>query len=208
MVWKRAGGQRPREERGEKLVVCVCGMAGCGKSTVAKRLARKYGLKYLSGGNVLKALAADAGYKPGGRGWWETQEGVKFLRQRAENPEFDRGVDEKLKKWAERGNVVLDSWTMPWLLKGGFKVWLEASPEERAKRIANRDGVSPEAALQALRERDERTKSIYKKLYGFDLGEDFSPFHLVLDTDQLGADEVFRVLCLTIDRLYIRQERP
>lgn len=189
-------------------MVCVCGMAGCGKSTVARGLARKYGLKYLSGGDALKALAADAGYEPGGRGWWETREGKRFLRQRSENPEFDRGVDEKLKKWAERGNVVLDSWTMPWLLNVGFKVWLEASPEERAKRIAGRSGVSPENALKALNERDDGTKAIYKKLYGFDLGDDFSPFHLVLDTDQLGADEVFRVLCLVIDRLYIRKERP
>jgi len=194
-----------REEGKQKTVICVCGMAGCGKSTLAKKLAKKYGLKYFSGGDALKALAIEIGYKPGGVGWWETEEGKKFLQERMGNPEFDKKVDEKLLEWAKRGNVVLDSWTMPWLLKDGFKVWLEVSPEERAKRIAKRDSISPEMALKALREKDEKTKTIYKKLYGFNLGEDLSPFDLVLDTNQLKADEVFRVLCMTMERLYIHK---
>jgi adenylate kinase family enzyme len=37
------------------LIICVCGMAGSGKSTLAKKLAEKYGLRYFSGGDVLKA---------------------------------------------------------------------------------------------------------------------------------------------------------
>lgn len=180
-------------------------MAGCGKSTVSKKLARKYGLKYLSGGDALKALAIEMGYKAGGAGWWETEEGKRFLQQRSENPEFDKEVDEKLLEWAERGNVVFDSWTMPWLLKEGFKVWLEVSPKERAKRIAKRDRIGFRKAFNALKEKDEKTKRIYKSLYGFNLGEDLSPFNLVLDTTNLKSNEVFRVLCITIDRLYIKK---
>jgi len=187
--------------RERKPVICVSGMAGCGKSTVSRRLAERYGLRYLSGGDALKALAVEAGCSPGGTDWWETEEGSRFLQRRAENPEFDKKVDEKLMEWAGRGGVVLDSWTMPWLLKEGFKVWLEASPEERARRVARRDRIGLKAALRALRERDRRTREIYRGLYGFELGEDLSPFHLVLDTDGLGADEVFRILCLVIDRL-------
>lgn len=191
----------PQKER-EKAVICVCGMAGSGKSTLAKKLARKYGLRYLSGGDALKALAVEAGRKPGGVGWWETEEGNKFLQQRMRNLDFDKRVDEKLLEWAEKGDVVLDSWTMPWLLKEGFKIWLAVSPEERAKRIARRDRLSPEEALKLLKERDARTGEIYKSLYGFKLGEDFSPFSLVLDTNDLEARDVFRVICMVLDRLY------
>jgi cytidylate kinase len=192
----------PKER--EKAVICVSGMAGSGKSTLGKRLARKYGLKYLSGGNALKSLAVEAGHKPGGSDWWETEEGKKFLQQRARNLGFDKRVDEKLLEWAEKGDVVLDSWTMPWLLKGGFKIWLEVSPEERAKRIARRDRLSPEEALESLKKRDAETGEIYARLYGFKLGEDFSPFNLVLDTNDLEAREVFRVICMVLDRLYFR----
>jgi len=183
------------------IVICICGMAGSGKSTLAKKLAEKYGLKYYSGGDALKALAIEKGYKTLKHGWWETMEGMQFLEDREKDPKFDKAVDKKFMEVAEKGNVVLDSWTMPWLLKKGFKIWLEASPENRAKRIAKRDRISVKEALKALRDKEERTKTIYRELYGFSLGEDFSPFHLILDTDNLEAREVFQVLCEVIDRV-------
>lgn len=192
------------KRRKQKIVICVAGMTGCGKTTIAKRLAEKYGLRYLSGGGALKALAIAAGYKPGGRGWWETQEGTRFLEQRLADPQFDKRVDERLIKEAKRGNIILDSWTMPWLLKEGFKVWLEASPQVRAGRIADRDNITLEEAFNALKEKDEKTKKIYKKLYEFDLEEDFSPFDVVLDANELGVEEVFQTLCLVIERLLLK----
>ena len=198
---KGAGEKR----RQAAVIICICGMTGCGKSTVAKRLAEKYGLKYISGGDALKALAIEAGYRPAKRGWWTTEEGLSFHRKRVEDLEFDRKVDEKLIELASQGNVVIDSWTMPWLLENGFKIWLEASPEKRAKRLMKRDNLSFKKALNVLKEKDEKSKIIYKRSYGFSLGEDFSPFNLVVDTNELSADEVFRALCMVIDRLYIKE---
>ncbi|MDI6690846.1 MAG: cytidylate kinase family protein [Candidatus Bathyarchaeota archaeon] len=193
-------------ERKKSIVICICGMAGSGKSTLAKKLAEKYGLKYYSGGDALKALALDEGYKTSESGWWESEEGKRFLEKRGKDPKFDKVVDEKLLELAKQGNVVLDSWTMPWLLKEGFKVWLEASPNKRAGRIAFRDGINVKEAFNALKNKEERTKAIYKRLYGFSLGEDFSPFHLILDTDFLEADEVFQVLCMVVDNLILHSK--
>ena len=177
-------------------------MAGCGKSTVAKKIAEKYKLHYFSGGDALKALVLEASNISTNKGWWESKEGMKFLKKRTQDSSFDRKVDDKLLECAKQGNVVLDSWTMPWLLKTGFKIWLEASPEERARRIAKRDRISIKEALMALRKKDAKTKIIYKGLYGFDLGEDFSPFDLILDVNQLTSEEVFQTLSLVIDRLF------
>ncbi len=191
----------PSRGKEQKIIICVSGMTGCGKSTVAKRLAEKYGLKYLSGGGALKVLAIESGYKPAEVGWWETNEGIKFLQKRVENSRFDRRVDQKLLKLAKQGNVVLDSWTMPWLLKEGFKIWLEASSNVRAKRVAERDNISVKEASTLLRKKDEGTKTIYKQLYGFDLGSDFLPFDLVLDTNDLDAAEVFDAVYLVTSRL-------
>jgi len=193
-----------KERKQKRIIICIAGMSGCGKSTVARNLAKKYGLKHLSGGDMLKALAVKTGYKPRERGWWETEDGRSFLQQRMRDQEFDKKVDEELMKWAKRGNVVLDSWTMPWLLKEeAFKVWLEASPDERARRLARRNRISVEEALRALEEKDEKTKRLYKRLYGFDLGEDFSPFDLVFDTNELESGEVFQALYMVIDRLVL-----
>jgi len=193
----------PKETR---TIICISGLPGCGKSTVAKKLAEHYGLRYISGGDSLKALAIELGYRPADRGWWETPQGLNFLKKRLEDPSFDKKVDEKLLELAKEGNVVLDSWTMPWLSKEGFKIWLEASPEKRAKRMAERDGISFEKALALLKEREKKTKAIYRKLYGFKLGEDYSPFNVILDTNLLNAEEVFKTLCLLLDNLLFRRK--
>ena len=185
----------------KKVVICISGMTGSGKSTVAKKLADKYGLGYFSGGNALKILAQEEGYESDVRGWWETAEGLNFLKQRMADPVFDKKIDEKLLELAAEGNVVLDSWTVPWLLNEGFKVWLEASPQVRAKRVVTRDSISDEEALKALTEKDERTRQIYKSLYGFDLGHDLTPFNLVLATDELDPDDIFYAVSLVTDRL-------
>ena len=188
---------------GKGMVICISGMAGTGKSTLSKKLAERYSLKYYSGGNALKALAAEEGYDSSKEGWWESPEGLCFLEKRNNDLSFDKAVDEKLLRYASEGNVLLDSWTMPWLLKDAFKIWLAASVERRAQRIAQRDNMKTEDALEALKEKEARTKSIYNQLYGFELGEDFAPFDLVLDTDNLSAGEVLQVLCRVIDNLVI-----
>jgi len=178
-------------------------MAGSGKSTLAKKIAQKYGLNYFSGGDALMALALEEGYRPLERGWWESKEGMRFLEKRGKDPRFDEAVDKKLLEMAHRGSTVLDSWTMPWLLKRGFKIWLEASVEDRAKRIAGRDKIPFKEALEALKQKEKYTKHIYKKMYGFSLGEDFDPFNFILDTDTLSAEEVFQILCLVIQNVVL-----
>jgi len=187
----------------KKTVICISGMAGTGKSTLAKKLAQKYGLKYYSGGDALKALAMEEGCSASNNGWWESPEGLAFLRQREKDPQFDKAVDDKLLEYAQQGNVLLDSWTMPWLLKTGFKIWLLASIEKRAERVAERDNITVKDALRILKEKEGRTKAIYQKLYGFTLGEDYAPFNMVLDTDNLNAEEVFETLCEVLDRVVL-----
>jgi cytidylate kinase len=186
------------------IVLCICGMAGSGKSTLAKRIAEKYHLRYYSGGDALMALALEQGYSARERGWWESKEGLRFLKQRGKNPKFDKAIDHKELEMAEEGNVVLDSWTMPWLLKKGFKIWLEASTEKRAERIAKRDQTNFDEALQALKQKEAQTRAIYAKMYGFSLGEDYSPFTFILDTETLSAEEVFQVLCMVIERIVLK----
>ena len=176
-------------------------MAGTGKSTLSRKLAKKFNLRCYSGGDALKDLAITEGYDASCQGWWESPQGLNFLKERASDPKFDKAVDAKLLQFAEEGNVLLDSWTMPWLLKEGFKIWLMASLEKRAARVAERDSISLEEAFRVLKEKEDRTKAIYKNLYGFALGEDLAPFDFVLDTDDLNAEEVFEVLCKVISNV-------
>ena len=65
----------------KRIILCICGMAGSGKSSLAKKIAEKYHLKYYSGGDTLKKVAYDMGYSVSTKGWWETNSGLKFLKE-------------------------------------------------------------------------------------------------------------------------------
>ena len=164
-----------------------------GKTTIAKGIAEEFGLTHLSGGDILKELAEEEGFKTGGDDWWDTQEGMNFLSQRQENSEFDKKVDDKLKKHFLDGNVVITSYTLPWLVEGGVKIWLEGSKENSAQRMTTRDNLSKDNALEIVQKRYQENKKIYKALYGFEFGEDLSLFDKIIETDGLNASQVLDI---------------
>ena len=169
----------------KKLTIIISGMPGSGKTTIAKTIAKKYGLKYLCGGDALKEMAIARGFKPGGVEWWETEEGRRFFAERERNPEFDKEVDRILLEKAKQGGVVITTRTLPYLGAPGIKIWLAVSQEERARRIAGRDKIHFEQALEKIKERDSKEKAIYKRYYGFELDVDLSPFDFIIETDKL-----------------------
>ena len=173
-----------------------------GKTTIAKGIAEEFGLTHLSGGDILKELAEEEGFKTGGDDWWDTQEGMNFLSQRQENSEFDKKVDDKLKKHFLDGNVVITSYTLPWLVEGGIKIWLEGSKENSAQRMTTRDSLSKDAALEIVQKRYQENKKIYKALYGFEFGEDLSVFDKIIETDTYDASQVIDLAKSTVRDLF------
>ncbi|MEM0381687.1 MAG: cytidylate kinase family protein [Nitrososphaerota archaeon] len=180
------------------IVVIVSGLAASGKSTLSRQLSERLGVERYSGGEALKAVAARKGYETSGNSWWESEAGMQFLAMREENESLDRMVDEELLSIARRGGVVIDSWVLPWLFDGGFKIWLKADKAVRAARLAKRAGLSLEEALKILEERDTRNAELYRRLYGFRLGSDLEPFHLILDTSRLGSHEVLEIVYTSV----------
>jgi len=178
-----------------KPVICISGFAAVGKSTAGKMLARRLGLKYFSGGDALKALAREMGYRPIGAGWWETPKGLEFLRLRSRDPSFDKKVDRKLLEVCRRGGVVVDSWVIPWLFKGrSLNIWITADKKVRARRMALRSKIPVSKALRILNRRDRESAAIYRRIYGIRIGEDFTPFHLVVDTTRMTPEQVVDVM--------------
>jgi CMP/dCMP kinase len=168
----------------------MCGMPAVGKTTVAKLLAEELKLPLIGGGDILKEIAHEEGYNATGDDWWDTPEGMKFLERRRGSPKFDEEVDARLLKKAEAGDVVITSYTLPWLSKVGVKVWLAGTPESRSVRMAKRDSTTPEECIAIIRRRDEENYSLYQKLYDIKFGDDLTPFHLVVGTDGIPAKKV------------------
>lgn len=170
----------------------ISGPPAIGKTTISRGLAKEFGLKSLSGGDVLKDFAKEQGFKTDGDDWWDTKDGMKFLNQRKDNYTFDKKVDEKLIDIFLKGNVVITSYTLPWLVKDGVKIWLAGSQENSAKRMQVRDNMPISEALDIVKKRYQENKNLYKKLYGFDFGDDLSVFDIIIDTDELDAENVLK----------------
>ena len=113
--------------------IIISGPPAIGKTTIAKGLAKEFDIEYLSGGDILKDLAGEQGFQTQGDDWWDTRDGINFLEQRKKNPEFDKNLDEKLKEIFLKDNVVITSYTIPWIVDYGIKIWLDGSLENSAK---------------------------------------------------------------------------
>ena len=182
--------------------VIISGPPAIGKTTIAKGIGKEFGLRHLSGGDILKELAQDEGFDAGGDDWWDTFEGMSFLSHRQENSEFDKKVDAKLKKLFLEGNVVITSYTLPWIVEGGVKIWLAGSMENSARRMTVRDNLSKNDTVKIVKKRYDENKIIYKTLYGFEFGEDLSVFDKVIETDNLDAAHVLEVAKSTVRELF------
>jgi len=181
--------------------IVVSGPPAIGKTTVAKGLAKEFNLNYLSGGDILKELANEQGFFSNGDDWWDTEDGMKFLNQRKENPEFDKKVDEKLVQLFEKGDVVITSYTLPWLIDTGIKLWLNGTLENSAKRMQNRDNMEESFALEVVNKRFKENKLIYKNLYNFEFGDDLSVFDKIIQTDGINAEKVLEIAKSTVREL-------
>jgi cytidylate kinase len=170
--------------------IIFSGLPAVGKTTVAKLVAEKLGLKVVGGGDILKEIAAESGVRTTGDDWWDTAEGIEFLEERKRSEKFDKVVDERLLKRVEAGDVVITSYTIPWISKKGVKIWLSGSPESRAARMAARDHSNMDECKKVIAIRDEENRKIYKNLYGIDFGRDMTPFDIIVSTDGVPASKV------------------
>jgi cytidylate kinase len=185
--------------------IVISGWPAVGKTTVACKLAEEFNIVMYNGGDILKMLAEeDKGYSVKRDDWWDTIEAKKFMKERKSDPSFDKKVDNKLIQIVKKGGAVITSYTLPWLVVDEpviiIKFWLKGSPENRAKRMANRDSISFAEAKRITKLRDKENKTIYYGLYGFRFGEDLTVFDYVLNTDRLSLDSLVEISKLIVRR--------
>lgn len=164
------------------MLVSISGLPGSGTSTVAKAVARELGIDHLDGGQVFRGLATERGMDLAAFGAFA--EG---------DPQVDVELDRRLGRRAAAGDVVLESRLSGWILTleghDGLRVWIDCDPDERARRVAGRDG---HAAREARAHNDAREASEavrYRTYYGIDIA-DLSPYDLVVDSTERSPEDL------------------
>jgi CMP/dCMP kinase len=169
-------------------------MPAVGKTSVSKKVAEALHIPMVGGGDVLKEMAVEEGYTPGGEDWWDRGEGMKFLQERKRSSDFDKEVDARLLHKAKKGDVVITSYPVPWLTQDGLKVWLSGGVKSRAARMSKRDGRPVSNCKKVLSVRDLENYKLYKKIYGIEFGKDLKPFDLVIETDAIDEETVAKIV--------------
>ncbi|MEM4663268.1 MAG: cytidylate kinase family protein [Candidatus Diapherotrites archaeon] len=193
----------------KRMLILISGNPGSGKSTLTERLAQEFGLKKIFASGIMKQIKeeekVDIEKASKGTGFWESEAGRKLVKERQKNFYYDMELDKRLLQIAKKEKrAIFDSRMMAWLYKGkdAFRVWIDASPEVRARRIAKRDGKDPKQVAKAMEERLMADAKIYKKLYNVDIRNDRSPFDLVLKTDNLNEDDVFEIVSTAVKKFF------
>lgn len=177
----------------ENTSIVISGPAAVGKTTLAEGLAKAFGYTVYNGGDILKNIAKEKGYKVTGKDWWDTAEAIRFMQERKKDISFDIKVDKMLVEKANKGEVVITSYTLPWLTQRPMTFWLNASAENRSKRMAKRDNISIAKSLRIIRNRDAENRRIYKKIYGPRFGDNLLVFDVVLNTDLFALDSLIYI---------------
>ena len=174
-----------------KMSIVISGWPAVGKTTIAENLAKDFNLKLWNGGDILKMMAYERGYSSSlSHDWWDTEEAAKFMKERNNNPNFDREVDDRLIELVKEGNVVITSYTLPWISDATINIWLHGSVDNRSKRMSMRDKIDINIAKKIVQCRDVENKLIYQKLYQFEFGEKLDVFDFAMNTDILSLESL------------------
>mgnify|MGYP006287396737 CR=1 FL=1 len=167
---------RDRQKKSD-IIITIDGMAATGKGTLAEFIKEELDLEHFSASDVFYQVAEERGL--------EDHE----LSEEAEK-EIDLEIDRKTLERALSQNCVVEG-RIPSHVLGGysdFRIRITADQEERAKRLAGREGMEKKEANKVVRKRDREDSRRYKEYYGIETS-DLEIYDLVIDNSELDIEE-------------------
>jgi len=161
-----------------EIKIAVSGKSGCGNTTVCKMAADILDLRFIN--FTFRSLAQEKNLNL-----------ITVLDLAANDDSWDREVDSRQVSLArEEGGCVLGSRLAIWMLEeADLKVYLEASPQVRVRRIIKREGGTIEEVTAFTEERDRQDRGRYLRIYNIDT-DDYSFADLIINTDIFAPQEI------------------
>ena len=162
--------------------IVVSGEIGSGTTTLAQRLARKLGWKFLSVGSLFRQYHLD--------------QGIPLWNKLAVPLEFERKTDKTiLEKLKKEKNLVVEGHYQGYLardLVNVYKILLICDQKISLQRVLKRDHTHKETENE-VQERSIQIELQFKKLYG---GGDFRNkklFNLIINTSEKNVQETVEI---------------
>lgn len=173
------------------MIISFNGVAGSGKSTIAKRLAEKLGWPRYYMGGLRRDKAKERGMTL-----------AEYNKLGETDPKTDIEVDEYQKELGEKqDNFVVEGRTSWYFIPQSIKIYLDVDKKIGAKRVfdelqkksgrnEDKDLETMKDVLKSHKKRIKSDRKRYKKYYNIDV---YSPknYDLVLDTSGFSIEEVF-----------------
>jgi len=165
------------------MIITISGLPGSGTSTVSAILSRRLGVEVVSAGDIFRKMSEERGL---------TLEEFGELASR--NEEIDQELDRFQKEIASNARdakkgVILEGRLSAWMAEPDLAVFVTASLDVRAARVAHREGIPLSDAATQISERESCEAERYERYYGIDV-DDPEVYDLVINSgnwDQHGV---------------------
>ena len=160
-----------------KARIAISGKSGCGNTTVTRLVGEKLRLRVIN--YTFHDMAKEMGL---------SFEEVCELAEK--DSKYDRHLDDTQVALAREPGIVLGSRLAIWLVEdANLKVYLSASPDVRAQRIADRESANLDRTYEEMMKRDRRDHDRYLRLYRIDI-DDYHFADLIIDAGSLDQYEI------------------
>lgn len=170
------------------MIITIGGSIGAGKTTLAKELAKKFKLKHVSVGTIMRDMAKKMNMSL-----------EEFSKYAESDPEIDMEIDRQQKKLAT-GDCIVDGRLSAFFLEPDLRILLTAPIKTRVKRIAKRDKKTREEAKKALIEREESERKRYMEIYGINI-DDVCNYDLIINSERFDIKTITEIASTAIKNI-------
>lgn len=168
------------------VTITISGSPGSGKTTVARLLAEKLGLKYFYSGKIFREMAEK-----------HNMSLEEFGKYCEEHKEIDNQLDNHQVEILKSGDVIAEGRIAGWIAYlnniSAVKIMLDADLETRAHRIVNREKGDVENRKQEILTREKSESKRYKNYYKIDI-KDNSIYDIVIDSSSKTPEEIVDII--------------
>jgi|LFRM01.1.fsa_nt_gb predicted cytidylate kinase len=167
--------------------ITISGPPGSGKTTVCRILGERLGLDVVVSGHIFRQMAKERDMTL-----------PEFGHMCEIDPQVDIELDRRMVEIASRSeNLCLEGRLAAHMLTrhgiAALRVLMTADIVERSRRVAEREGGSPEQRRAEIEEREACEAKRYLTYYDIDI-RDRSIYDLIIDTTDISAEEVAEII--------------